>query len=699
MNDFQVLTEWTLDTRATEFIIHIYTMPINDLNKSHTESYELVKTLRRLNNTKEIVFYEQQIAALTKVENWGHYTRGDYQHRCIKLSVPRERELLQRLLLKVVGARQPKKIYAEGGLFINASPQYKIENINIHEALNLDFSVTQEGLIIVGFDFTHKLYYKDTLLEFVKRNQIQKGDRVIDPIYHISYVYDEVAPYTVSESSPYLGQSILQYYKNKDWILKKLNTDMSVVHVRNKENKIFPYAPVFLKKECSLSSLDQRIVTKINRVIKLGPNEKMTKSIREVQNILSRFEVLRLNKNNLLVSNQGYKIKYFPVPSLRFGKNVTSKSLKNGLIKGGVVDPRNLELAYFIDPVIIKNNTESIEVFMKNLEEKSKQLGVPLQRLKKGRSFYNQLDTQMFSSPNELVLGLKKIAKEFNCLTVVITTQQNIDKCYGAIKKEFGGNYDIPTQFVTADTAKEKNDYILLNILLGIYAKASIQSWILKEPLHSDCFIGLDVSHEENRHSTGLVQVVGKDGRVLSSKAMSTIESGERIRDETMKEIVYEAIHSYENQYGYRPKHVTFHRDGFCRENIDNIEYILKNLGVLFDYVEVIKKSNRRMANFLSKEEGWKTEIGASYLKDDLAYLCSTAPGKQVGMAIPVKITQVTGHLTMSAIVSDIFNLSHMHVGSLIKSRLPISTYYADLSSTFFNRGWISSRSNGLQFV
>lgn len=67
-------------------------------------------------------------------------------------------------------------------------------------------------------------------------------------------MYDEVAPYTVFESSPYLGQFILQYYKNKDWILKKLNSDMPVVHVRNKENKIFPYALVLLKKECSLSS-------------------------------------------------------------------------------------------------------------------------------------------------------------------------------------------------------------------------------------------------------------------------------------------------------------------------------------------------------------------------------------------------------------------------------------------------------------
>ena len=56
-------------------------------------------------------------------------------------------------------------------------------------------------------------------------------------------------------------------------------------------------------------------------------------------------------------------------------------------------------------------------------------------------------------------------------------------------------------------------------------------------------------------------------------------------------------------------------------------------------------------------------------------------------MAQPAKIVQKTNYLSIHDIVSDIYKLSFMHVHSMLKTRLPITVHYVDLSSTFHNRG------------
>ena len=55
----------------------------------------------------------------------------------------------------------------------------------------------------------------------------------------------------------------------------------------------------------------------------------------------------------------------------------------------------------------------------------------------------------------------------------------------------------------------------------------------------------------------------------------------------------------------------------------------------------------------------------------------------------------------MDNIVEDVYKLSFMHIGSILKSILPVTTHYADLSSTYGNRELMPNNidSNALHFI
>ena len=286
---------------------------------------------------------------------------------------------------------------------------------------------------------------------------------------------------------------------------------------------------------------------------------------------------------------------------------------------------------------------------------------------------------------------LRKLSEHLQYTTVILLDKQNKD-AYQILKQELSGKAKIPIQVIYFDTIQSENSrkYSMLNILLGIYAKSCIQSWVLKDPLVADCYIGLDVSHDEGKHSAGIVQVVGKEGRVLAANAIRGNEAGEIISKQTFEAIIHEAIFSYEGTYGVMPKHFVFHRDGKGFENeMNTIKEIMRHTDITFDYVAIKKNINRRMAAISSEQNTWVTRQGTAFIKGREAYMCTTNPREAVGMAEPIKIEYLYGDRTMNEIINEIYDLSFMHIGAINKSRLPITTHYADKSSTFYNRGML----------
>ena len=428
----------------------------------------------------------------------------------------------------------------------------------------------------------------------------------------------------------------------------------------------------------------------------------MKLSIDITEDVLVNSQYTKFNKKNMLIENLGYKKHTLPKPRFIFGNSKKHSSILYGLPENGSYENREINIMYFIDPNILKNKSKYDKMlkFSLNLEQFSKDMGVVLNRQKSNVSFKSiNIDNK-----DKFECDIRRIVDNYKNPVIVIMDDENCEKYYSSIKKIFGNKHNIATQFISFSTLNynEKNkNAVLLNILLGIYGKSGIQPWILDGQLTADCYIGLDVSRENKLSTAGIIQIVGKDGRILKSKSLTSPQSGEKINTDTIREIFYEAVASYEKIYNEYPKHIVIHRDGISREELDILKETAKNLDIKFEYVEITKNVNRRIATFKTSDGLWETEMGSYYAKENFAYIVTTNPYEKIGMAKPLRIKRVHGEQTMDKIVEDVYKLSFMHIGSILKSRLPVTTHYADLSSTYGNRELMPNNidSNALHFI
>lgn len=691
MNQYY-LTEWLALTKATDVTLHLYTVPLQDPSSRHTQGGKLIFQLNKLNNFQPIVFFDQYIASFEEIKQWGNEAFLQYEARPINLSRNVERTLLERLLKKQLERLAHPQYMMNRGKFRSkqAHPQ-STSGLLIYPALDLNVNVSETDEIVFGFDLTHQFEYRENLLQQLKRDpkSVSAGMRVIDSTHQKSYEYElvEVAPYRASEVSPIIKCSIIDYFAKKD-PKRVIAPDALVVHVKNRNNQILPYLPEQLKQSCSFETIPAKQLGAVNRIIKLSPDARMSKLMPEALELIGRLPMLKFERQDVRAARLGYTIKTLSSPRLRFGQGRTASYAKGGLNQGGVFETGKATVSFFVDPKLRdRHKVQQVLDFIKKLQTTSERFGVTLNVSNKPKGLSQTLSADLLQA-EDVMFQLKNVPKHFEGVVVVIAEEASLNHSYQAIKREFGGKHDIVTQCVELHDRVLNSEDTLYNILLGIYVKAGLQPWILGEPLHSDCFVGLDVSHENGKHASGIIQIIGKDGAMIKQKSLSTSEAGEKISSETMREIVYDTLHAFEEQYGHAPTHITFHRDGFGREDLALIDSLLSPRGIQFDYVEILKNVNRRMA---IHEEGWKTSQGLSYTKERMGYLLATNPSKHVGMAKPLKVVQQTNVLPFEAVLSDVYRLSFMHVHSLLKTRLPITTHYADLSSTFHNRGLINA--------
>ena len=706
LNNFNGITEFKNELKSSDIKIWIYTLPVKDLDKKHRENYDNIKFLKKENKDILIIeFNENLIGSFDEIKNWGEikYTKGEYRN--IQANISTERKLLERMLLQEIRQSSDKSKYEiinneKNCVYIKQALLNK-DNIILKRKINFDVNIKEDENIIVGFDLSHSYDYKNTLAE--ELNIVKSGDKVKDYYNHIVYEFVSVADFSISDVNEYMQCSIIDYYKNKNqsYIVDKLNPKTKAVLVSKNKN-IFPYIPNRLKRVCDYGNLESRILKECSEHTKLSAHKKMKLSIDITEDVLVNSQYTKFNKKNMLIENLGYKKHTLPKPRFIFGNSKKHSSILYGLPENGSYENREINIMYFIDPNILKNKSKYDKMlkFSLNLEQFSKDMGVVLNRQKSNVSFKSiNIDNK-----DKFECDIRRIVDNYKNPVIVIMDDENCEKYYSSIKKIFGNKHNIATQFISFSTLNynEKNkNAVLLNILLGIYGKSGIQPWILDGQLTADCYIGLDVSRENKLNTAGIIQIVGKDGRILKSKSLTSPQSGEKINTDTIREIFYEAVASYEKIYNEYPKHIVIHRDGISREELDILKETAKNLDIKFEYVEITKNVNRRIATFKTSDGLWETEMGSYYAKENFAYIVTTNPYEKIGMAKPLRIKRVHGEQTMDKIVEDVYKLSFMHIGSILKSRLPVTTHYADLSSTYGNRELMPNNidSNALHFI
>ena len=706
-NNFNGITEFKNELKSSDIKIWIYTLLVKDLDKKHRENYDNIKFLKKENKDILIIeFNENLIGSFDEIKNWGEikYTKSEYRN--IQTNILTERKLLERMLLQEIRQSSDKSKYEiinneKNCVYIKQALLNK-DNIILKRKINFDVNIKEDENIIVGFDLSHSYDYINTLAE--ELNVVKPGDKVKDYYNHIVYEFVSVADFSISDVNEYMQCSIIDYYKNKNqfYIVDKLNPKTKAVLVLAQNKNIFPYIPNRLKRVCDYGNLPSKALRQCNEFTKLNANKKMQLSIDLIMDILKNSKYIKFCKKNMLIESLGYEKHSLMKPQFIFGNDKRHNNILYGLPENGSYENREINIRYFIDPNILKDKFKYDKMinFSCNLEQFSNKMGVILNREKSNVNFKSiNIDNK-----DKFECDIRKIAYNYKNPVVVIMDDENCEKYYLSIKKIFGKKHNIATQFVTFSTLNynEKNkNAILLNILLGIYGKSGIQPWILDKPLTSDCYIGLDVSRENKINTAGIIQIVGKDGRILKSKTIVAPQRGEKINSETIKEIFYEAIISYEKIYEEPLKHLVIHRDGITREELEVLKETSRNLDIKFDYIEITKNINRRMATFKVDEKLWKTQMGVYYSKDNFAYMITTNPYGKIGMAKPLRIRRVYGNQPMENIVEDVYKLSFMHIGSILKSRLPVTTNYADLSSIYGIRELMPNNmdNNTLHFI
>jgi hypothetical protein len=704
--EYDGITEFKNDLNTRDIKIWMYTMPVRDLNKKHNENYKVLKKLKQLNKYNDkIVFNEYIIGSFDEIINWGEEKYIKSEYRTINLDIQTERKTLERLLIEDIKNNVNTSIYYPEKNKPEITMKnliFKNNNLTIKRKIIFDVNIEENSDIIIGFTLKHAFDYINTLDKEI--NNITKGEKVKDYYNNCTYTFKGIAPFTISEENEYLNQSIIDYYKEKgeEYITSKLNPETKAILVEDKNGKTLPYISNRLKKVCTTDKLESGAVKECNKHTKLKAHDRMKISIDTSIDILKSAKYIKFDKKNMLIKSLGYKKNTLDKPKFLFGNEKVHNTILYGLPQHGSYEQSKIEISYFIDPEISKNNIilKKVINFSEELEKFSKSIGVEIDRVLTKTKF-KDIRTQnkdIFES------DLREIVEMYKNPVIVIMEDSNTEKYYGLVKKIFGNKNNIATQFISLSTLNynEKNkNAILLNILLGVYGKSGIQPWVLQKPLNADCYIGLDVSREKNLNTAGIIQVIGKDGRVLRSKSVTSSQSGEKINIETIKEIFHEANYSYKKIYKKSPKHIVFHRDGISREELDLLKETANNLGINFEYVEITKDIKRRIAQFNVKDNVWETQIGTCYLKNDKAYLVTTSPFAKLGMAQPVRVRKIYGNQSIEEIVEDVYRLSFMHIGSILKARLPVTTHYADLSSTHGNREYMPSNidSNSLHFL
>lgn len=720
--DHHILTEWRLQTKASDIPVYLYWMPQKSMEAGEIEKEtgRLKYILSQANRSIIVESAAHLLGSFEEIKVWKDVRPLRYERRTIDLTSSTERRLLKRLLSKSLKkAQNPQrfKVHHRRPVLIFKQGHHHFKDWEATPVLHFDITVCTRGFITVGFDLSHDFTHRKNLYDLLQEGSslLTPGCKVKDIVKQNMYTFKKVLDKPVSYPHLNSGENLIEYYQNQGLghHVKSIPPDTPAVSCTDDNGKDFTFIPQLLKLVCTW----ENVPWELKKKVKLRPNKRITGLIDAMSDVLEEWKQkekhfsVQFDNQGYHAEQNGYRVLQQERPNLVFGSNVTAKAVKfvspYYLEKGGVLNPPSqpLKIQFLIDEEIIKDftrekNGQYYFPFFNMLKNISKKMGVLLEQAE-----WNRVARLHFDQPIKMRRQLREIAQRMQPESplLIVAKEENLNKNFGSdkidfynlLKRELGRDYALRTQVVTYETFKQLIDpykrrefkqYVITNLLLGIYVKMGIHPWKLQKPLHSDCMIGLDVYHDDDIHITGVIQVVGKDGLPLWTKPLSNAEKGEVIRRETIEELLFQTLDKFKQENGRCPKHLTFHRDGKGHESeIRMIGELLDPLDIQFDYVSIRKKINRRMA-YKSKENIWQNPFGFAYVKEEerSAMLCTTDPRPSIGMAQPFRVIQMTDCFPFGRILDDIYQLTFMNFHALNPSRLPSTINYADKTASFF---------------
>lgn len=715
MNNQYIITEWLLETKDEELNIYIYKLNnfefrdsfyFNNIAKKSLDLFSIRDTYiglwKPIENIENINFYiNKKNITINKI----NYTEIDN----FKLIRKRLMELLISETIKKLQNKNKKWKIMKNNYFMSYDykdiiiKNYgKYEKLEVYKKLKINCSVKDNGDIHIIFFPKIMVTSKEnvTNLTFIKKDTI-----MIDIFTGSRILFSKKTDDNIKSYLEPLNMSLFEYLKEKNEYTflnyePSINNNNIIAYYPNtinifKEPKKYTFSSDFLKLDKNNCIMNKdftgqyNIDTCINDVNELLINTK-------------KYISINFNKSGLDIKNHGYIYNELKLPEY----NIENKNGITNNIQDIIKDNSNKFIKKRFDFLIDLH----IIVCLKESEEIKNNINIFVNKLK---DFSINKDINIkFQKPVFIMVDGKQFLYKYykNVLNskpaIIIFDGSNIQ--YQNIKQTFS-LWGISNQCVNYNKIikKDKVDEIKVinmvpNILLGLYFKCGKYPWILNNKFNSDCFIGIDVSHENDKHIVSCVIYIFSNKELIFREIGKEItdkdyEDGEKKKDKGVEKIprkivnyIFDKLFENLKNKKINIKSIVIHRDGFCRDTEKNA--IIDNLNkrnVKFAIVSILKKVYRKIVKYNNKI--YSTEI-SSYINKNVAYIITNNVYKYK-LANPFKIELIENNFdyTINNAVNDVYYLTYMCFHSIMKPRLPATIQYSDKCSTSHNRKYIST--------
>jgi hypothetical protein len=380
------------------------------------------------------------------------------------------------------------------------------------------------------------------------------------------------------------------------------------------------------------------------------------------------------------------KKRYFPPVRIGGGKivererHIYDQIRRNGIYE--MVNKKDLKIAFsvFGETKDYDDLSKFIETLKKEIEKLGFKLNVVYVNFQKPKDIKEEIERIKETGADILVAFIEDDEYELD--------DYSESDIYNEIKRYSLKDPILQTQVITFKTLRERGQYILGNVVLGILAKVGNKPFIFAEPiLGVDAIVGLDVTRRKKKKSQGTinyaagVRIYQSNGDFLKFKLTSFQPEGETITKEILDNLLGDI----------KGQKVVVHRDGrFPRDEIEVLKELEKNLGKKFYLVEVIKSGAPRI--YSEKKGTWIR------INENEAYLLTTSRTLGTPVPITVKLPEIYEDFSIEDAVISTTSMTLLHWGSIKPPRLPVTTHYADKIGQFLLEGIISDLEGNIPF-
>lgn len=725
-----IITEWLLDINENDLTFYIYKIDNITFKDIWVVSQSMQKEYGILS------FYGLYVATW----NQFNFKNVNIANKNIELNIADcktiknymfvKKKLLQDLIIQSIKMSQtnneiwrPVKdntFITYKGKIVNIFYGKKVcDVVEVYKKLKLFCNIKSDGSIYISF---YPSLFTVSLLNLSQITDIKKGDSLIDVINGGKIIYDKISDYSNIDVIPELSMSIKDFLQskdintiieyNKDDINLVLNENKIDINIREKLKEIKDNKLVLGHYEDFFRKMDKYYKPKsysfCAQSLRLDKNRYMLRSnFNEEFNVIDAVEYVKSMINNtnkfgntlikfgvdgINLLNQKFDYYNLTVPNYIIGDNISKdgKNIKSLLDINGVIKTNYRKYKIHVDIIsLIKNNF--VEILVKNIKDCSVNYKMNI----------NFEDIKYTEKIDDLYIKniYKNNVKNSRPVFVIF---DGTNSEYQRIKRIFA-KWGVSNQMINynklKNLEKDFNKDKILNILLGLYFKMGKYPWMLDYKFNANCFVGLDISHENNKHTIACVAYIVKGNDIQFREIGKQIaevdykDGKEKISDKSMRTVLNMLITECKK---VNPKlnHIVIHRDGFCR-NSEQIFFkdFFEKAQIKYTIISILKKINRKIIMKIDGQNKYGSFI-SSYLNYDekFSYIISTnVMGKK--LSNPYKIQFVDSNYepsyTLSNAVDDIYNLTYMCFHTTLKTRLPATIFYSDKSSTSHNRDYI----------